>query len=139
MSAKGTTSTGSSWWSAFVTAAQAKLSALVASAEAEAIKIFDAVEPVAVELFGEGISELEQLAINALTSDGIGLLTGQEKLSEAVKNVTYAVETTGKQAIITDVQQAVSNASDALGIAKANMTPATTEAAAPAAPEPAAE
>lgn len=110
------------WWDQFVAAAEAKLEVL----KEDAIEVFDAIEPVVVQEFDQAISDLESIALNVLSTQAIAVLTGQEKISQAAVQIAYQVQDQGKQAVMADIQQAASNAADALSVAKAKILGAPT-------------
>lgn len=112
-----------------VTEAEAKLTELVASGEAEAIAIYDKVEPIVVAEAENFAVALGTIALGAVLKQVPLMLSGTEKFGAAVADTVMTVETQGKTIAHSDAQAAVQQSFDALGIAKGNLTDAAVAAA----------
>lgn len=120
----------SSDFQTLVKKAEAKLAELVASGEAEALKVYDEVKPIVVAEAADFLEAVGEIALGAVLKQVPLMLTGGEKFGQAVTATVYAVEGQGKTIAIADAQSAVTKAFTALGVAKANLAPTPSAAAA---------
>lgn len=107
----------------YVAMAETKLKAMIATGEAEAIAIYDKIEPVVepeLVSFAESVGEI---ALGAVLKQVPLIAAGTEKFGAAVTDVVQTVEAnpTLPAIAMSDAQQAVQNSVDALGVAKSNI------------------
>lgn len=117
------TATGSAWWDTLVETAKSKLQALLAGGSDVAKEVVAKIEPIVVEDVFEGVSKLEQMALDTLLghSEISKMEPGPEKTSAAIIQVASDFQHQFGGLVASEVQQAVANVTDALGIAKTHL------------------